>query len=79
MHGQLASRPEALEGKTIAFLDCGKRGSAPILEGIARQIGAAQEVVALDFKKTSAHSCAARKLIDEIASTCDAVVYGVVN
>ena len=31
------------------------------------------------FKKSSAQSCASRKLIDEIIKTSDALVYGVVN
>ncbi|MDP7359375.1 MAG: IS66 family insertion sequence element accessory protein TnpB, partial [Pseudomonadales bacterium] len=40
MLGQLADRLETLDGHTIAFLDCGKRGGAPILTGIEEQLAA---------------------------------------
>lgn len=79
MSGKLAKRLERIDGKTVVFLDCGKRGGAPILEGIERELAAAHDFAALRRKKTSAHSVASKKLIDEIADTCDAVVYGVVN
>ncbi|MDP7595655.1 MAG: hypothetical protein QGI68_08810 [Pseudomonadales bacterium] len=79
MLGQLADRLETLDGHTIAFLDCGKRGGAPILTGIEEQLAANHVFKAIHYKKTSAHSCASRKLIDQIVSTCDALVYGVIN
>ena len=58
---------------------CGKRGGAPILKGIEQKLGSKQKFDAVYLKKSSAHSVASKKLIDEIVETCDAVVYGVVN
>lgn len=75
----LAPRLPALKGRKIAILDCGKRGGAPILQGIATALAARGELNAVTLEKSSPHSCASRKLIDQITSTCDAVVYGVVN
>jgi len=75
----LASRLDSLNGKKVAFLDCGKRGGAPILKGIAAELARHGSFKAVHLKKSSAHSCASRKLVDNIASTCDALVYGVVN
>ena len=79
MQTRLARRLDDLDGRTLGFLDCGKRGGAPILKGIAERIGGAYTVEPIELKKTSAHSCASKRLVDEIASTCDALVYGVVN
>ena len=79
MIGKLAKRPESIEGKRVAFLDCGKRGGAPILKGIEQKLGSKQKFDAVYLMKSSAHSVASKKLIDEIVETCDAVVYGVVN
>ena len=79
MPGKLAKKLDVLENKTIAILDCGKRGGAPILKGISHQLGQNNKAVIVDFKKTSAHSCASKKLVDEIASVADAIVYGVVD
>ena len=39
MFGKLATRLETLDGKRLAFLDCGKRGSAEFLQAIAREVG----------------------------------------
>ena len=79
MIGEFAEGLSTLEGKKLAFLDCGKRGGAPILAGIAQTMGSVHKFKAAQFKKTSAHTCAPRKLIDEIASHYDGVIYGVVN
>jgi hypothetical protein len=76
---RLAKRLDSLEGKKLAFLDCGKRGSEPILQGIEKKLRRSGDFTAAALKKPNAHSCASRKLIEQLASTCDAIVYGVVN
>jgi len=70
---------DILAGKKVAFFDCGKRGGAPILKGIEHKIRAVHKIEAVYFQKTSAHSCASKKLIEEIASGFDAAIYGVVS
>ncbi len=79
MLGQAASRLTTLENKRIAFLDCGKRGGDVILAGIADKLGASHTFEPQNLKKTSAHSCASKKILDQIKSEADAAVYGVVN
>ena len=79
MIGEFADRPSSLDGRKLAFLDCGKRGGEPILKGIANRLSSVHQFEAAFFKKSSAHSCASKKLIDEMVAAYDGIVYGVVN
>ena len=79
MKAKLAPRLGQLPGKTLAFLDCGKRGGSAILDGIADELSQTYEIRSESLKKSSAHSMASKKLIEKIVASYDGAVYGVVN
>ena len=76
---KLAKRLTSLKDKNIAFLDCGKRGGAAFLAEIADVLSQKTKFQFKTIKKSSAHTCASKTVIDKIASEFDAVIYGVVN
>lgn len=75
---RLAERPAKLEGKVVGILENRKKGSQPLLEGIAAQLKSkfgAREVIFR--RKESMSAWAEEALFDELAATCAAVLVGV--
>ncbi len=74
-----AKRLPSLEGKRLARLDCGKRGSAAILKQVARRLQDEHGPVIAHEQKPSAHRIASRAFVERLSTEYDGVVYGVVN
>lgn len=77
--GSLASRPAALSGATVGIVNNSWRCMNVLAEELGARLRGEISVAALVERRISAAQTLPPETVDELASSCDAVVVGIGN